>query len=182
MAGRARIVLFTWVRFIGAVNQGMPLDMRSMPPGSPVPGRDPDPSGSADDRMVGWRVIGANNRELGRGARPYWLVQEAYQAIHEAQVAIDRMTTRFWTNDAGQWFWNVSLDDEQIATSSRGYTRQRECVFSAAQFRRLLPGAKTAAPHIAAPRATVGGQVILPSIVVAPRPRPVVGPTREVTT
>jgi hypothetical protein len=153
-----------------------------MPPESPAQGRDLMPSGPAGDRLVCWRLIGANNRELGRGARPYWRVQETYQAVHQAQVTLDRTATRFWTNDVGRWFWTLSLDDDQIVTSSRGYTRQRECAFSATQFRQIFPQAKPVAPHLLTAASTSGGQVILPSIPIAPRPRPVVGPTREVTT
>jgi hypothetical protein len=110
-------------------------------------------------------VIGANNRELGRGSRPSWRADEAYQAAREAQVALDLAVTRYWVDDIGRWFWNVSLAGEPIAVSSRGYRRQRECVYNVEQFREQFPAAQRVASHVLRPASTSRGLVVIPSVI-----------------
>ena len=128
MAGQARIILFSWVRALGGAQQESPSLGLSTRIGLSLGGKDPAASRRAGAGLVGWRVIGANNRELGRGAGPFWQVDQAYQAADDAQAALERTVTRFWADDLRGWFWNVSLDGEQLAVSGRGYRRQRECL------------------------------------------------------
>ena len=132
--------------------------------------------------LVGWRVLGANNRELGRSAAPFWRADEAYQAVYEAQAALARTVTRLWADDLGQWFWNITLDDDQVAVSSRGYRRQRECIYSIEQFREHFPTARVVLSHVLRPASMNSGSLALPAVLVAsPSGFAVAGPHNEVT-
>jgi len=185
MTGLARIVLFTWLRALGGPPGESSLDPSSWN-GPPRRGKDQVSPRRVGPGLVGWRAIGANNRELGRCSRPSWRADEAYQAAREAQVALDRMVTRLWVDEIGRWLWNVSLAGEPIAVSSRGYRRQRECVYNAEQFRAQFPTARTVASHVLRPVSTSRGLMVLPpitpSMVAAHLEPAVTGQTREVTT
>jgi hypothetical protein len=142
MAGQERIVLFNWVPVLGGQQQESAPLGRSRRTGLSHGGKDPAASRRAGAGLVGWRVIGENNRELGRGAGPFWQVDEAYQAADDAQAVLEQTVTCFWADDLRGWFWNVSLEGEQLAVSGRGYRQQRECSYSVKQFRERFPTAK----------------------------------------
>ena len=83
---------------------------------------------------VGWRLLGANNRELGRSAASYPDVPEALAAITRAQatwtertlvVSLDPMT--------GCWSWRATAPDQPSFGSSRAYQRRRESESSGAR-------------------------------------------------
>jgi hypothetical protein len=182
MAGQARIVLYSWVRAVGARHHELAPDGLSTLTEQPPRGRGWAESRKIGAGLVGWRVLGANNRELGRSAGPFRRVDEAYQAVHEAQAVLERTVIRFWADDLGEWFWNISIDGEQLAVSSRGYRRQRECIYSIEQFREHFPTAKVVAPHVLRPPSTSCGSPVLPSVLVASPPWfAVAGPDFEVT-
>jgi hypothetical protein len=182
MAGQARIVLYSWVRAVGTRHHELAPDRLSTLTAQPPGGRGWAESRKIGAGLVGWRVLGANNRELGRGAVPFWGVDEAYQAVHEAQTVVERTVTRFWADELGGWFWNISLDGEQLAVSSRGYRRQRECIYSMEQFREHFPNARVAASHSLRPPSTSCGSLALPSVLVTLPPGfAVAGPNPEVT-
>ena len=182
MAGQARIVLYSWVRAVGARHHELAPDRLATLTSQSSAGRGRAESRKTGAGLVGWRVLGANNRELGRSAGPFWRADEAYQAVHEAQAVLERTVTRFWADDLGEWFWNISLDGEQLAVSSRGYRRQRECIYSIEQFREHFPTAKVAASHVLRPPSTICGSLVLPSVLVASPPGfAVAGSDKEVT-
>jgi hypothetical protein len=182
MAGQARIVLFTWVRALGIRHHDLAPDRLSTWAASPERDRYWAESSQTGAGLVGWRVIGANNRELGRGAGPFWRVDEAYEAAHQAQAVLERTETSFWADDLGEWFWTVLLDGEQIAMSSRGYLRQRECIYSVEQFRERFPTAKVVTAHVPRPPSTSRGPLDPPPVQVAARPEPTAaGSNSEVT-
>jgi len=176
MAERARIVLYNWVRAVGTRHHDVTPDRLLTITAQPSRGRDRPESKEMGAGLVGWRVLGANNRELGRSAEPFWRADEAYQAVHEAQAVLERTVTRFWADDLGEWFWNISLDGEPLVVSSRGYRRQRECIYSIEQFREHFPTAKVVASHVLRPASPNRGSLVLPSDLS------VAGRNREVTT
>ena len=182
MAGQARIVLYSWVRAVGARHQEPAPDRLSVLTSESAQGRDWAESRKIGAGLVGWRVLGANNRELGRSAGPFWQVEEAYQAAHEAQAVLKGTVTRFWADDLGAWFWNIDLDGEELAVSGRGYRRQRECIYSIEQFREHFPTARVVASHILRPAPKSRGSLIFPFVLVAsPLGLAVAGPDLEVT-
>jgi hypothetical protein len=92
---------------------------------------EPDDEGS----WVAWRLTGANHRELGRSARVFADLTTArldatalHERIAEAQAHI------LTVPHTGTWGWRLRLDDVPVATSSRGYSRHRECTYNVSAF------------------------------------------------
>ena len=91
---------------------------------------------------VGWRLLGPNNRELGRGA-------VSYADAESAQQAIDRIRHLAVAGEAhivhdprnGLWAWHLADDDRRVATSGRGFRHERECRYNLEQFRDAAPTA-----------------------------------------
>jgi len=150
MAGQARVVLFTWVCTPAAIQQeSQPLRTTDSPRGS-----DQHASRQVGAGLIGWRLIGANNRELGRAAHPDWDVDLACQTVGVVKDALARTIARLSWDTTGGWSWQMSLDGKRVAESGRGYLRQRECSYSLEQFRERLPTAAVQTPHARLPRPT----------------------------
>ncbi|MGW0879380.1 phosphate ABC transporter ATP-binding protein [Streptomyces sp. NPDC002671] len=79
-------------------------------------------------RPVGWRLVGANNRELGRCAR-------AFESLPVCQAAVIQLRQRLgdvrsvlaMADVTGTWMWRIELDGQDAATAGRPYHRHREC-------------------------------------------------------
>jgi hypothetical protein len=88
-----------------------------------------------DGSWVAWRLTGANHRELGRSSRVF---PDLVQARRDAGTMHDRIADAeahiVTVPDTGTWGWRLTLDDEAVATSSRGYARHRECTYNVAAF------------------------------------------------
>lgn len=89
---------------------------------------------------VGWRLLGANNRELGRSVCVY-PVQTARRQILALQAGAERLSTTLASGPGGSWRWRASLDGVTVALSGRSYHRQRECLYNLHQFLGALPTA-----------------------------------------
>jgi hypothetical protein len=89
----------------------------------------------ADGSWVSWRLTGANHRELGRSSRvfPDLVRARADAVVLHARVA-EATATILTVPHTGTWGWRLLLDDEPVATSSRGYSRHRECTYNVAAF------------------------------------------------
>lgn len=87
--------------------------------------------------VYGWRLLGANNREIARGVDQFLTVQECEQVVLElkrenpehlvARVSFDP-TTHGWT-------WMLRTPRGDVAKSARSFQRQRECLYSLSQFK-----------------------------------------------
>jgi hypothetical protein len=92
---------------------------------------DLDPDGS----WVSWRLTGANHRELGRSSRVF---PDLTRARADAATLSERIAqtqpTILTVPHTGTWGWRLSLDDVGVATSSRGYSRHRECTYNVSAF------------------------------------------------
>ena len=109
-------------------------------------------------RTAGWRLLGGNNRELGRSARVH-AAEAVIAEIDRVQSAFDRLSIVVSKTQTGKWYWAASDGGERLAMSARTYGRQRECRYNAEQFLRALPLA--APPRTAAePRATVRTEAV----------------------
>jgi hypothetical protein len=85
-----------------------------------------------DDRIV-WRLLGANNRELGRSG-------DQFASVEDGLVAIDRLRAFFSSqpsvtpslassHDHGfVWWWTVRAGNEVLASAARSFSRQVECL------------------------------------------------------
>lgn len=95
--------------------------------------------GDRTDRLT-WRLLGANNRELGRGG----VVYPNAAACHDAFAALVARCEEAHPNvTAGlrnsAWSWRLELDGATVAASSRTYQRLRECEYNLDRFREALP-------------------------------------------
>jgi len=104
--------------------------------GSLTAGADP----SADREWYAWRLIGRNNRELGRSAAIHPDVATCRADVTRLQVAAPRLS-RFVVADLDQglWRWRLESSGEVRAVSARLYNRRRECLYSLDQFLVALP-------------------------------------------
>lgn len=96
-------------------------------------------------RWAAWRLLGGNNREIGRSTRVFDDFARCYEAIRHVQTAlrdVRRHSTRL-LESSGLWTWLVDIDGRPEVTSGRGYYRQRECRANAQQFLDLMPTATT---------------------------------------
>ena len=83
---------------------------------------------------IGWRLLGANNRELGRSALASPDAESALSG--DAHIVHDPRT--------GHWAWHLDDDGEVVATSGRGFRHERECRYNLEQFREAAPTAPAA--------------------------------------
>ena len=94
---------------------------------------------------VAWRLVGANNRELGRSPNTYLDVLACAESISVLRRSIDvAQSTVAVDPTTGCWFWRLESVDGPIAAAGRSYQRQRECLYSLEQFQRATPGAAVA--------------------------------------
>jgi len=82
-----------------------------------------------------WRLLGGNNRELGRSAQVHPSPAACRDAAVEVRNRIAALTSVLATDARqGQWRWRLDDADAAVAVSSRLYLRQRECTYNLAQF------------------------------------------------
>lgn len=183
MAAQARISLFPWAVNRVAILRSSPPPMPAMWSNLPSGGRYEPALPKERGGLVGWRMIGGNNREVGRCPHPSESAAEAYRVVHAAQLAVRQQEARMLCDAVAGWFWHISLDGEWLAVSSRGYQRQRECVFSLEQFLEFFPTARVVMPPAPRSRATRSGSLTVLTVpgVVGPMTG-VAGQTDQVTT
>jgi hypothetical protein len=104
------------------------------------------PGGAAPaTRRVGqvtWRLLGANNRELGRSARSFADQADCWAAIERLKAQLTNAEPRLAILDPrGSWGWQLLLDGEEQAVSARLFSRLRECRYSLDQFLDKVPAA-----------------------------------------
>lgn len=102
-----------------------------------------DPAGTprvAD--WYGWRLMGANNREVGRNAMSFLSYPLARHAVARLQHHADRLVQRTTVDPVtGRWSWLLELDGEPVAVSGRWYERDHDSRQGLAKFIALLPAA-----------------------------------------
>jgi uncharacterized protein YegP (UPF0339 family) len=95
-----------------------------------------------DGSWYGWRLLAANNRELGRSPQVHAALTECQQAAVRMVTDFEALTTVVSADSArGLWRWRLDGADSAVAVSSRLYLRQRECVYSLRQFLQAAPTA-----------------------------------------
>jgi len=89
-----------------------------------------------------WRLVGANNRELGRMAVGGGGPSDCCEGMGVLRAGLDRAVTRVKpVASADAWGWVLEIDGVPVAVSGRSYMRQRECQYSLAQFLASVPEA-----------------------------------------
>lgn len=93
-------------------------------------------------RWVLWRLLSANNRELGRSQALHVDHDLCVQDLLRLLGAINRLEPVISHVDGrAEWTWSLLLDGAPVARSSRAYGRIRECHYSLEQFLSTLPDA-----------------------------------------
>ncbi len=122
-----------------------------------------------DDAMV-WRLLGTNNRELGRSADQFDTVEACLRAVEDARVHVREIAQPriYFTTDEGagySWWWMVERAGVNFITAARTFSRQRDCLTNFDQFKanalvaavtNSVP-ARRGGPAVAASRPTGNG-------------------------
>jgi hypothetical protein len=99
-----------------------------------------------------WRLVGPNQRELGRSARVFpnvaACIADATTVTASLDTAVMALSARMT-----QWTWELTVGGELVAVASRLYQRQRECEYNSRVFLVTAPSAQP------------------PSMYVVPQPR-----------
>jgi hypothetical protein len=100
----------------------------------------PTPDGRGPVDWYGWRLVGANNRELGRSAVSFVSYPVARQAVADVRAHWAELS-RVVASSAvtGRWSWRVDFDGVAVAVSGRYYERQIDSRHGAERFVALLP-------------------------------------------
>ena len=102
-----------------------------------------------------WRLVGPNNREIGRSAQAYVDAAACRAGISFLRRQLDHVEPRVWCDESMRWLWRLELNGQPVAHSARAYMRRREAVFNLEQFLAAAPTA--AAPgtvHVASASAS----------------------------
>lgn len=92
---------------------------------------------------MAWRLVGGNNRELGRSLETFPDESACRLAVTALQRGLDRAEPRIVVSKpTGSWSWMLGLDGHDVAVSGRSYQRHRECEYSLTQFLAALPVAQ----------------------------------------
>ncbi|MFE7777765.1 hypothetical protein ACFU5O_28475 [Streptomyces sp. NPDC057445] len=98
-----------------------------------------------EEKPVGWRLVGANNRELGRSADTFSGLAECRAAVvrFRAEAAEARVLLTM-ADTAGSWTWRLEIEGRTVAVAGRSYLRHRECQYNLGQFLAAVPVAQLA--------------------------------------
>jgi hypothetical protein len=102
-------------------------------------------SGVVGGGGVGWRLLGSNNRELGRSALSYADAEAALAAIGRVRVLATHGEAHIVHDpSSGHWAWHLEDGGPLVANSGRGFRHERECRYNLEQFRHEAPTAPAA--------------------------------------
>jgi hypothetical protein len=100
-----------------------------------------------------WRLLGANNRELGRSAKEYADAPTARVGIAQLRRQLPLLTPAVWADERGRWLWRLDVGAVPLAVAARSYLRQRESAHNLALFLAAVPVARVPDPGRAHPGA-----------------------------
>ena len=139
MAG-PRFLLFGGV----ALPEHLVRDRAAQPEAVEVPTRRALPTSTEPANWTAWRLLGRNNRELGRSPAVFSTVPECVAAVDRLKAVIGEAVRLLSVDDRdGRWCWRLVVDGAPVAVSSRSYHRQRECVYNLEQFIVAVADAET---------------------------------------
>lgn len=85
-----------------------------------------------------WRLVGANHRELGRGAKVFADVETCATNVIGLIEHLDAAVMTL-SKTASHWTWHLTREGETVAVASRGYQRQHECEYNGRIFLMTAP-------------------------------------------
>ena len=102
------------------------------------PVRDPQPSSLR--LPVTWRLLGANQRELGRSAASYPDAVAARASVAAVQTELSTAVVSVSVDHVtGLWTWRLRIEGVDALVSSRSYQRRRESESNVARALEALP-------------------------------------------
>jgi hypothetical protein len=115
----------------------------------------PDPIATPRTGMwCAWRLLSANNRELGRSYATFPNPSECAEAVALLRTRLGDAEAAIVAGlRTGLWHWEVNIGGTPIAISPRSFTRQRECDHNLGQF---LSGAAVVRDDLSVAAESVG--------------------------
>jgi hypothetical protein len=83
---------------------------------------------------VRWRLLGGNNRPIGRSALDYVDVLECLQSLAELTAALPELVGRVDRQPPNLWVWRLTHDNIDLALSAHPYDRQIRAQHAMSQF------------------------------------------------
>ncbi|MFE5770887.1 hypothetical protein ACFQ7O_21280 [Streptomyces sp. NPDC056485] len=75
-----------------------------------------------------WRLVGANNHELGRSPHVHGSLTACCAAVEQLQGHIEQAAPLVvMSSGTGAWTWQLALEEQCVAVAVRTFRRQREC-------------------------------------------------------
>jgi hypothetical protein len=91
---------------------------------------------AVDDRSeIRWRLLSANNRELGRGCEAYPTVENCLLAIKHLVAQLDELVAQTRRREGNQWQWTLVAGSQPIVVG-HAYDRQVRSQEAATRFLR----------------------------------------------
>jgi hypothetical protein len=107
-----------------------------------LPGSGPT---SSEHEHVAWRLLGANNRELGRSPVWYPDLDSCLEAVRTLKREIGEVTPAITAGPLpGGWSWRLAVSGQPVAVAGRPYHRHRECAYNLSHFVAAVPTAQIA--------------------------------------
>jgi hypothetical protein len=96
---------------------------------------------------VEWRLVSANNWEIGRCAASVGSLEDCVAAVLTLQATIDGLGEEILSDGRGGWRWRLVRDDAAVvvAVASHSFQRRIECESTLAQFRKTAGDAAVVA-------------------------------------
>lgn len=86
---------------------------------------------------VEWRLISSNNWELGRCPAPFDDLAGCSAAVDRVRAGVGGAREVVSQDAAGGWRWQLRMQGDVVALSSRSHGRRVECEGTLTQFRRV---------------------------------------------
>jgi hypothetical protein len=94
------------------------------------------------DAGVRWRLLSANNRDMGRGAAEYIDEEACILGIKLLMAGIGGLVTALHRAPDNRWAFKLMAGDQVMVTSAHAFDRRNRCEVAAARFVQLAPGAE----------------------------------------
>ena len=105
-------------------------------------------AGPASAALPAWRLVGGNNRVLGRAPGCFVDFETGYAAVLFLRERIaDALPVLGVAPETGGRTWRLEIDNIVVARSARTYLRGRENLYNLAHFLDSVPLAELPAPN-----------------------------------
>lgn len=113
---------------------------RARRPGTAPPFDQPAAPAAEPAGGVAWRLLGANNRELGRSLAVFADDRGCRAGIEAVRAGVGTAQQVLAQElGTGAWSWRLDLPDATLAGASRTYSRERECRYALSAFCAAVP-------------------------------------------